>query len=702
MTTAVHRRLRLPADYRSPAAARAAVREVLVESGQSDLLDEALLLTTELSTNGVVHAGTDLDVDIAADERGVTVTVTDYRGGPIETNLLTPDETAEHGRGLLLVDQFATSWGTTHDPTGKGVWFRLERGGPPARTRYGQPTRPRPESPEAAATGPADALVWLVHVPEDLRQRLTLPQLLSELLLRLCEVIGAAGGAVYVDASDGRGQRMVARQGTAGLPVVEAPDGIAAPEAEPETAESAPSESVPLPLPRPLSGRIELHTAPDAALTESWHSLAQLSAERMTIAIENDRLRDMDRARRSWLTYLAEASELLAQSLDVELTLALVPQLVVPRLGEWCALHVLDEYGELSLAASTHADEGALPLLRRLLSGHDDEEITDRLTEAAHGDGVVALPRPAEGVAVPLIARGGVLGTLSVGRPPDRLHAPDDVTIISDIARRAALAIENARIHAERADVSQAFQRALLPSALPTADGVTFAAEYEPASTGTDVGGDFYDVLELGADQWLMCIGDVCGKGAQAAALTGVVRDVIRVLVRDGRPLGRIVELLNQTLLDQHDGYRYCTLAMAVVARAADGALEIELCLSGHDKPFLVRPGGGPDGGEVPNPEQVGECGTAVGLLPEVTVTPVKFRLAPGDALVFFTDGVTERRRGGTLFGHQRLRRELRGLAGAPAATIAGKLTDAVLSFTADPPRDDIAVLVLRNEPAAP
>ncbi|HEY3505135.1 MAG TPA: SpoIIE family protein phosphatase [Actinocatenispora sp.] len=698
MSTAVHRRLRLPADYRSPAAARAAVRDILIESGQADLLDEALLLTTELSTNGVIHAGTDLDVDVSADERGVTVTVTDYRGGPIEANLLTPpDETSEHGRGLLLVDQFATSWGTTHDPTGKGVWFRLERGGPPARTRYGQPTRPRPDSPEALATGPADALVWLVHIPEDLRQRLTLPQLLSELLLRLCEVIGAAGGAVYLDSADGRGERCVARQGTAGLPIAEAPDGIAPPPDSPgETDAPPPSETVPLPLPRPLSGRIELHTAADAPLLDTWPSLAQLSAERMAIAVENDRLRDADRLRRSWLTYLAEASELLAQSLDVQLTLALVPQLVVPRLGEWCALHMLDEYGDLRLVACTHADEGALPLLRRLLSGHDDEETTDRLVEAARGDGVVALSRPVEGVAVPLIARGGVLGTLSVGRPPGRLHAPDDVAVISDIARRAALAIENARIHAERAEVSQAFQRALLPSALPTPAGLQFAAEYEPASTGTDVGGDFYDVVDLGGDQWLMCIGDVCGKGAQAAALTGLVRDVVRVLTRDGRPLDRVVELLNQTLLDQHKGDRYCTLAMAVVTRDADGALDVELCLSGHDRPVLVpRAGAGASG-----PESVGECGTAVGLLEDVVVTPVKIRLAPGDALVFYTDGVTERRRDSVLFGHHRLLRELGRLAGQSAASIAARLTSTVLSFSPDPPRDDIAILVLRNDSA--
>jgi phosphoserine phosphatase RsbU/P len=692
----VHRRLRLPADHRSPAAARAAVREVVIEAGHNDLLDEALLLTTELATNGVVHAGTDLDVDIAADERGVTVTVTDYRGGSIEASLVTPDVTAEHGRGLLLVDQFATSWGTTHDPTGKGVWFRLERGSPadeiahrlpgPSRTTRNW-SRVRPDVPAAGepadAARPADPLVWLVHVPDDLRSRLSLPQLLSELLLRLCEVIDAAGGATWLDRADGHGELCVARHGSA-APPAPVPDDDAPP--------PRPALVVPLPLPRPLSGRIELYSAPEAPPAEDWLPLAQVSAERMTIAVEHDRLRDADRARRSWLTYLAEASELLAQSLDVSLTLALVPHIVVPRLGEWCALHMLDEYGDLRLVASTHADEAALPVLRRLLTGDEsigDIDVPERLAEVAGGSAVVTLARPLEAVAVPLVARGGVLGTLTVGRPPGRLHSPDDVAVISDIARRAALAIENARIHAERAEISQAFQRALLPAELPSPAGIEFAAEYEAASSGTDVGGDFYDVMELGGDQWLLCIGDVCGKGAQAAALTGLVRDVIRVLIRDGRPLDRIVELLNQTLLDQHDGTRYCTLAMAVATREAGGDLSVELCLSGHDRPYLVSAAG--------TAEPVGACGTAVGLLEEVVVTPVKVRLTAGESLVFYTDGVTERRRGTTLFGQHRLLRTLQRLGGTSAAALAAGLTDTVRTFSPDPPRDDIAVLVLRN-----
>ncbi len=731
MSAMARRRIRLPADHRSPAAARAVVREVLAAAGLSDLLDEALLLTTELSTNGVIHAGTDLDIEVLVDGSGLTVTVTDYRGGPVEAaTMMPPDQLAEHGRGLLLVDQFASSWGTTHDPSGKGVWFRLDRDGeltpafgpnadgrsggspnataaPPADVPAAEKptatgpaapadlasvpavvvgsevadadgTRSLPRTPRPSPTGAngtarprggpeigADELVWLIHLPDDLRSRLTLSQLVSELLLRLCEVTGAAGGAVYMDGGDGRGERRLAQHGS----VDEDLTGVL---------------TVPVPLPRPLAARLDLYVSEAGP----YEPLIELSAERMAIAIESERLREADVRRRGWLTFLAEASELLAQSLDVELTLALVPQIVMPRLGEWCALHVRDEYGELRLATCSHAEETALPVLKRLLGGLGTDELTERLYETLQTGSPVALPRPVEGVAVPLSARGNVLGTLSVGRPPDRLHNPDDVAVIEDIARRASLAIDNARIHAERAEVSQAFQRALLPSALPSAAGVQFAAEYEPASTGTDVGGDFYDVVELEPDRWLVAIGDVCGKGAQAAALTGLVRDVVRVLVRDGRSLEQVAHLLNRTLIEQRADGRYCTLATALVHRRGSD-LEAELCLAGHDRPVLLHPDGTID--------VIGACGTAVGLLDEVEVTATKLTLAPGDALVFFTDGVTERRRGTDLFGHSRLYRELSTLAGHPATVVSGRLRSAVLGFSADPPRDDIALLVVRN-----
>ena len=161
----------------------------------------------------------------------------------------------------------------------------------------------------------------------------------------------------------------------------------------------------------------------------------------------------------------------------------------------------------------------------------------------------------------------------------------------------------------------------------------------------------------------------MCGKGAQAAAITGLIRDVLRVMVLDGRPLARAIELLNRTMVEQHDDGRFCTIAAALVSRAPDGYLDAELCLAGHDSPVLLRPDC--------STEFVGGGGTAVGLLDVMRLDTTTIRLAPGDTLVFYTDGVTERRRGtGTvtpdhLYGHERLRTELSALAGRPPAALA-------------------------------
>ncbi|MGH8794017.1 MAG: PP2C family protein-serine/threonine phosphatase, partial [Stackebrandtia sp.] len=282
-----------------------------------------------------------------------------------------------------------------------------------------------------------------------------------------------------------------------------------------------------------------------------------------------------------------------------------------------------------------------------------------------------------------------VLGLLAVGRPADRAHSADDITVVEDAARRAALAIDNARIHSDRQQIAQAFQRALLPSALPTAKGISFAAEYVPASTGTDVGGDFYDVLALGRDRWWMSVGDVCGKGAQAAAVTGLVRDVLRVMVRDERPLPRALELLNHTLLEAPDEGRYATLATAIAERSGS-EMAVTLYLSGHERPLLLHSDG--------KCEYVGTLGTAVGLLPKVNVHTAEVTLRPGDNLVFYTDGVTERRNGEDLFGHINICNSLRPLAGYPAGVVAAKLRNAVLNFSDEAPRDDMAILVLGND----
>ncbi|GAA0525006.1 hypothetical protein GCM10010172_01860 [Paractinoplanes ferrugineus] len=674
------RRVRLPNDRRTPAAARALVRSVLEEAGLDVLLNEALLLTTELSTNAVVHANTELDIEVSADRVGLTVTVTDFAPGPVEQLAIGPrnesvdiGEVAERGRGLLLVDHFAARWGTVHEGTGKGVWFRLERTPGPEPTTAVVPAGNVVE----AGTPSVGALTALLQINPERQTDEALAEFATDLLARLARLTGAAGGVVRLDRGDGGGRQLLARYGR-------------------HPREDADTIVVPLSVHRPYAGELEL----DAAPTGYAQPLATIVAERFSLHLENDRLRRTDLRRQTWLTFLAEASELLAQSLDVNLTMALIPQLVVPRLGLWCAVHTTDAWGRLQLAAATHSDEGMLPQLHETLADTGPDAILARLEEASRLGTQVMFGTPAEssrggkpqkmtieGFAVPLVARGTRLGTLAIGRHPRHRHDVEEVAVLEDVARRAALAIDNARIHDERHKVARTLQASLLPPALPKVDGVGFAAEYVP--TGSEVGGDFYDVLPSGEDRWLVVVGDVSGKGVQAATVTGLVRDVIRILVDDGKPMTEILGRVNRTLV-QRGGGRYCTLAMASVKREPTGALAVCLHLAGHDRAVLVRADG--------KTSFVGEGGTALGLLETISSPDAEVRLGPGDSLIFYTDGVTERRRGRELFGTGRLREAAGPLAGYPADVMAARLRSITINFSVEEPRDDIAILVLRND----
>ncbi|MBN1174519.1 MAG: SpoIIE family protein phosphatase, partial [Micromonosporaceae bacterium] len=428
--------------------------------------------------------------------------------------------------------------------------------------------------------------------------------------------------------------------------------------------------------PGAVGGTPGLAAAPDLAVPAT--------AAQAALLVENRRLRRVDIERRAWLTFLAEAGELLAQSLDVELTLALIPRLIVPRLGRWCTVHTAGPSGDLQLAAATHTEEDQLSGLLTQF-----ETTAEVLRDALRTESAVALAAPADGYAVPLIARSQLLGCLTVGRGTATWPHTDEVAIIEDVARRAALAIDNARIHADLKDVASQLQRSLLPPPLPKVTGIEFGAEYLPAGKGVDVGGDFYDVIELAQDRWLVMVGDVSGKGVPVATITGLVRDVTRVLVRDGRSLPEVLSRLNETLVDRGAG-RFCTVAFAEVTRPQSGVLAIRLYLAGHHQPVHVQVDG--------QATLVGECGTALGLLETVRSPESRITLGPGETLVLYTDGVTECRRGEELFGQERLRDHAAALAGFPAEVVAARLLTAALGFSRESPLDDIALLVIRND----
>src|SRR6185312_12542487 len=303
-------------------------------------------------------------------------------------------------------------------------------------TAPAHPPQPLPDNGPVLPVLPSERVRRLLHLPPELAGRLDAGELVAELVRRLWEVLDAEAVVVEVDEGDGAGSRIVARSGSL-----------------PEVGRSANAATVvALPTTAPLRGTLVVRHHPGATVPADAPDLAELVAHRVAMAVESAWLRDVDQRRRAWLAYLADTSELLGQSLDVELTVAVVPQVVVPRLGAWCAVHLLDDTGRLQLAALTHADEERLPELRAALDPVGlarSPELRSGLADLLAGrPGPVRFTVPTDGVSVPLTSHGATTGTLSVGRPVDRPHGPEDVALVADVARRAALAVHNAQVTA--------------------------------------------------------------------------------------------------------------------------------------------------------------------------------------------------------------------------------------------------------------
>lgn len=249
----------------------------------------------------------------------------------------------------------------------------------------------------------------------------------------------------------------------------------------------------------------------------------------------------------------------------------------------------------------------------------------------------------------------------------------------------------------ERAEASEAraqalartLQQTLIPPAPPVIPGLDLDAVYRPAGLGDEVGGDFYDVFEISPDDWVLVVGDVCGKGSEAAVVTAAARHTIR-----GAAVGRpdtpaVLEVLNDVLL-RHESSRFCTLVI-VRLRRDDSGWFASVTSAGHPLPLLVAPGQAP--------VEVGRHGSAVGILPNPKFHDVRVPMHPGDALVLFTDGVTEGRRDREFYGEARLVDTVERHAGSAASICRGVLEE-VVEFQRDVARDDIVVLAVQCLPA--
>jgi len=244
------------------------------------------------------------------------------------------------------------------------------------------------------------------------------------------------------------------------------------------------------------------------------------------------------------------------------------------------------------------------------------------------------------------------------------------------------------------ADLARTLQQSLLPPHLPVVPGVDLAAHYLPAAYGEEVVGDFYDVFESSPGSWCVLLGDVCGKGPEAAAVTAMARYTLRAAaVRTVRP-SKVLGTLNTALLHQRtDEERYLTVAFGCL-RKVGGKLVMGLSSAGHPKPLVRRAGG--------HVEVGCPTGMPLGLFDRPTLRDARIELEPGDAVVFYSDGVTEARRERDEFGIDRL---VAAIAGAPlgdAASLVQHIHAAVAGFRHGLPRDDTAVLVVQVPPFRP
>ncbi len=315
--------------------------------------------------------------------------------------------------------------------------------------------------------------------------------------------------------------------------------------------------------------------------------------------------------------------------------------------------------------------------------------------------------------AAPLVtAEGQSLGTLCViDRQPRQLDDRER-SLLSDLgdlvvrelelrieARQAVAAEARLRVEAESRrresdELARALQAALLPHRLPSIPGVELAVRYRPADGGR-VGGDFYDVFGLPRRAWGIAIGDVCGKGPQAAAVTGAARHALRGAAIDHDSPAEVLRILNDTLLidegtDGHDDTSFCTIVYARL-RPHGNAFHLSVASGGHPLPHVLRANG--------RMETLGGSGALVGSFADATFTERGSRLRPGDTVVFFTDGVTEATVDDQFLGREGVVDELGRCVGLAPGAIAQRLCDLALSSGRQ--RDDIAILALRIRPRA-
>lgn len=450
------------------------------------------------------------------------------------------------------------------------------------------------------------------------------------------------------------------------------------------------------------------------AVVEDISERKKAEEERDLLLVREQLARAEAVAARRRLTLLAEVGPIFYSSLDYEATLGKITRLIVPELADWCLLDICEEDGYVHQLAAAHADPEKEKLLDELREhrrfGEDDAgstaqvlrtrrsalvpEVPENLFEESGLGGeylrIIRELNPRSVICVPLLARGRALGAITLVSSTDRVYGEEDLAFAENLSYRCALAVDNSRLNRDRTKIARTLQRSLLPPELPEIPRVEVGAEYLPMGEENEVGGDFYDLIDTRYDGWVCVIGDVRGKGAEAAAVTALARYTIRAVVMQKDKPSEVLAVLNEAMLRQVTNERFCTVA-CVRIEPQDGAPGVALTVSrgGHPPPLLLRGDG--------RVEEVGRPGKVLGVFDDAELADTYLRLHAGETLFLYTDGVTEARAPeGSFFGEKRLKSFLSSCSGVEAPMVAQKVKDIVLEFQEGYARDDLAVLVLR------
>jgi serine phosphatase RsbU (regulator of sigma subunit) len=389
----------------------------------------------------------------------------------------------------------------------------------------------------------------------------------------------------------------------------------------------------------------------------------------LTSAVVHSALEGMREQRRR-LEVLISATSELNESLDPSETVRAIAHMAVPDLAALCVIDLLDDGGTIGSTVAAAADPSVAAGVEGMAGDREPFLKAAGFSSAA---------------ALPMLARGRTHGVISFWRRDGDAGSDRGLlAVYQALTGRAAMALDNSRLYAERARVARTLRRSLMPAVLPAIPGLELASYFRPMGAGEEVGGDFYDAFGDRESCWLV-VGDVCGKGAEAAALTGFLRHTTAAYAREEASPARVLEQVNEAMLDREFDGRFATAILAHM-RFDRSCVELRLAIAGHPAALLTRADG-----EV---SELGASGTLLGILPDPAIEEISTTMAPGDSLSLYTDGLAEAHAPRRIVTVEEM---IARLESAPGASAQASI-DALLGLIDLDHRiaDDIAILAAR------